>query len=100
MASKKMAPESIFQFSGEEKKDPEDCHQLPFLKKWLGKRAIINTTKGTIKGRLEYPSGWYYCQAPFQLIRGEWKSSYYRFCFRKSDFRRIESVSLENSAGI
>lgn len=80
-------------------KDPKDCHRLPFLEDWLGKRAIIQTSKGTIKGRLCYASGWYYSQAPFRKDGDEWVKSPYRFLFRKGQFKSIELSNLENSRG-
>lgn len=91
---------SIVDVELDQKRDPNDCHKLPFLDDWIGKRAIIKTSKGTIKGRLEYLDGWYYSQAPFRLVDGEWQKSYYRFCFRKGQFRSIESTPTENSNGV
>lgn len=77
-----------------------DCHRNPDLDKFLGVRAIIETTKGTCKGRLVYLDGWYYCQAPQLLSEdGRWKFSPNRFLFRKSQFRHIEQVPNENANG-
>ena len=83
-----------------ELKDPNDCHRIPFLDSWLGKRAVIVTSIGTVKGRLEYLDGWYFCQAPFRLVNGNWQFSHYRFCFRKGQFRSIKIAPLETSLGI
>lgn len=81
-------------------KDPDDCHKMPFLDKWVGQRATIVTNKGTVKGRLFYMDGWYYCQAPFRLVDGEWKFSHYRFCFRKGQFKSIKLECTESSSGL
>lgn len=84
----------------EQLKDPNDCHRIPFLNTYLGERSIIVTTKGTVKGRLQYLDGWYYCQAPFRLVGGEWQYSHYRFCFRKGQFRSIKKEKIETSLGV
>lgn len=81
------------------KKDPNDCHRLPCLDAWIGQRSVIVTTKGTVKGRLEYAGGWYYCCAPFHLIDDRWMPSLYRFMFRKGQFKSIEFAPVENSRG-
>lgn len=91
---------SVFEIKDEsQKKDKNDCHKFPFLDKWLGRRAIITTTKGIVKGRLEYLGGRYFCRAPFRLKGDEWEQSYYRFVFRKSEFRSIEMADIETSKG-
>ena len=81
-------------------KDPADCHKIPFLDSWIGHRATIVTSKGTVKGRLSYMDGWYYCQAPFKLVDGKWIFSHNRFCFRKGQFKSIKLEATENSVGL
>lgn len=77
-----------------------DCHRLLELDQFIGQRAIITTSKGTVKGRLQYMDGWYFCQAPFRLVNNEWVQSHYRFMFRKGQFKHIEKTRLENSLGL
>ena len=87
-------------FPEDQLKDPNDCHKIPFLDNYIGKRATIVTNKGTVKGRLEYRDTWYYCQAPFYLVNGQWTYSHKRFCFRKGQFRSIKLEKLEGSLGV
>ncbi len=82
------------------RKDPNDCHKIPFLDHYIGRRATIVTKKGTVKGHLEYMAGWYYCQAPFYLVDGQWIFSHKRFCFRKGEFKSIKQEPIEGSLGL
>lgn len=81
-------------------RDPNDCHKIPFLDFYIGKRATIVTKKGTVKGYLQYMEGWYYCQAPFYLVNGQWTYSHKRFCFRKGQFNSIKWEPPEGAVGI
>lgn len=81
-------------------KDPKDCHRIPFLEQFIGKRSIIKLKKGTIKGRLAYNDGWYYCLAPFKLVNDEWTQSFNRVVFRKGQIKTIQVVGLENPLGL
>lgn len=87
-------------FPANELKDPNDCHRIPFLDRYIGKRSTIVTSKGTVKGYLQYQGSWYYCQAPFYLVNNEWVYSHKRFCFRKGQIRSIKGEICEGSLGI
>ena len=87
-------------FPKDELKDPNDCHRIPFLDRYIGKRATIVTSKGTIKGYLQYEDSWYYCQALFYLVDGEWTFSHKRFCFRKGQLKSIKWERPEGSSGM
>ena len=80
-------------------RDKSDCHHLPYLDSWIGVRAVITTTKGICRGRLEYMDGWYFCQSGQILVNGQWKYYANRFLFRKGEFKKIEKAQGEDSSG-
>lgn len=79
--------------------ETKDCHKLAELDKWLGKRAIITTTKGVVRGRLQYMAGWYFCCAGERRVNNKWVQCPYKFLFRKTQFRKIESTPAEDGYG-
>lgn len=77
-------------------RDKEDCHWLPYLEYWVGRRGTFITSKGTVCGILRYENGWFYCQAPEVLQDdGTWIHTNYRFLFRKGQFKSVESPRSE-----